>query len=182
MFDLKNIAEKMNRFQSNQNSVFIGNLDNNVHAAELEANLFELMSQCGIVVSMRVPAEGGKLRGFAFVEFNNAAAVLYATLAINGVSFYNRILRVACAMDDEKDLSLRLESIPSSESELSLFEALSPNVADIRGISFAKRNLQGKNDGRAIVWFKDRQAKEEAASCLSSPGLGTSGQLWRVHG
>ena len=138
---------------ANKTSLFIGNIDSNLEVEILEKDLFELCSQCGVVLSMRLPAEGARSRGFAFVEMGSRSAALYATLALNGIHFYGRYLRVACAMDEEKELSLRLENVDAKLDEAELYNLISAQVAGICGIS-VRRNHSGRSDYKCTIWLQ----------------------------
>jgi RNA recognition motif-containing protein len=148
-----------------ESTVFVGNAEAN-SVEQMEALLYELFSQCGPVQSIRIPPnDQGKTKGFAFVEMGNISAALYATLAINGMRLNGRCLRLASAMDNEKEKQLRVENLPNNITEIDLYEALSQKVEDIRGIC-VRRNHSGRSEGKATVWFGSLKAKNEAKEAL----------------
>jgi hypothetical protein len=155
---------------SQDSTLFVGNIDSPSFAEDGEALLVELFSQCGGVKSVRIPTDNGRPKGFAFVEMANLSAATYACLALNGFRLYGRNLRVACAMDNEKEVLLRLENIPVAFCEIDLFEALSHRVAVVRGVSL-RRNHNGRSEGKATVWFDSATSMMTAKQTLMAQPL-----------
>jgi len=142
-------------------TLFVGNVEQNISAPELEALLVELFSQCGTVVAVRIPNDGGKTKGFAFVEMGSTEQSTYATLALNGIRLFGRFIRVAWAADDEKDFQLRLENLPFSYTEIDLYEAFSRKITGIRGLS-VRRHASGRSEGKATLWLNSKESTNAA--------------------
>jgi cold-inducible RNA-binding protein len=79
------------------NKLFVGNLDFATTSAEIEA----LFAQVGEVASVSVPTDRltGRPRGFAFVEFADAAHAAEAVSRLDGHELGGRKLRVNQAAD-----------------------------------------------------------------------------------
>lgn len=148
-------------------SIFIGNLDTQLKVEQVEAEVYELATQCGPVRSIRVPSEDGKSKGFAFVEMGDSASALYATLALNGLILNEKTLRCACAMENEKDILLKLDSSTFYEDEIDLYEAISDQFGKVVGISISRRYQYGKPECKASIWFADKSMKKEAYDSFS---------------
>jgi cold-inducible RNA-binding protein len=72
--------------------LFVGNLSFKVTEAELE----ELFTQAGVVVSVAIPTdrETGRKRGFAFVEMQSQAEAEAAVKQFNGATIDDRQIAV----------------------------------------------------------------------------------------
>ena len=165
---------------SQESTLFVGNLDPSLSAEEAEAFLVELFTQCGAVQSIRLPTDGsGRNKGFAFVEMCTVEGSMYATLALNGLKLNGRYLRLACAMENEKEVQLRLENLPQAAVEADMYEALSHRVTSIRGIA-VRRNHAGRSEGKAIVWFSSVALRDIAKQTLSKELLFLESQQLKV--
>lgn len=150
--------------ESQQATVFIGNLPKSpTPVNEAEQFLYEVCSQCGTVNSLRCPSDGGYSKGFAFVEFDNPAACLYASLALSNIICYGRNLRCSYAGSDEAAVVTKLDGIPFECDEIELYERLSRIMPDIRAISCGRRQ-DGSTEGRVTIWLKSPNAKQELIS------------------
>lgn len=77
-------------------TVFVGNVD----ARVTESVLAELFAQCGAIDDVLIPTDPrGMVKGFAFVDYCDDAAVPYACGLLDGVAMYGRLLRVQPALD-----------------------------------------------------------------------------------
>ena len=158
---------------SAENQIFIGNLscDPQYTPEGTECLLYELLSQCGPVLAVRVPStDAGLLRGFAFAEMGSVAAATYASLALNGMKLNGRPIRVACAMENETKKSLKLEALPPSVDEVDLYEALSEKFATVRGVSM-RRNREGRSEGKATVWFDNVEMADKVRELIANQVL-----------
>jgi nucleolin len=83
-----------------QTRLFIRNLSWSV----TETHLYDLFSEVGDVVSVKIPTrqEDGKPRGFAFVEMQNSDLAQKAIHQLNGFVFQNRDL-VVNFQDENRD-------------------------------------------------------------------------------
>lgn len=80
--------------------LFVGNLSYNLN----EANIEELFTQCGKVVSVAIPTDrdSGRKRGFAFVEMETQAAAEAAVKSLNGQNVDGRQLVVSPSKPRER--------------------------------------------------------------------------------
>lgn len=76
----------------NDTTLYVGNLDGQVD----EALLHELFMQFAPVHGVRLPKDrvSGKQQGFGFVTFYTEEDVRYVQQLANGMSLYNKTLRV----------------------------------------------------------------------------------------
>jgi RNA recognition motif-containing protein len=155
---------------SQDSTLFVGNLEPTCASEQLEAVLYELFTQCGPVQSIRIPTDNGRNKGFAFLEMRTIAAATYAILALNGVRLHGRYIRVACAMDNEKECQLRIENLPANVKEIDVYEALSHKVKGVRGVSI-RRNHLGRSECKATIWFGSIDDVELAKTALTSKSL-----------
>lgn len=94
-------------------SVFVGNVDINLE--NLEQLLTELFTQAGTVLQVSVPREkgGGRLRGFAFCDFADAASAQYAVAVLNGTRLGTRSIRLELKGGAAAALPPRAPSAPT---------------------------------------------------------------------
>jgi cold-inducible RNA-binding protein len=87
------------------NKLFVGNLSFKVTEAELQ----EVFSQAGAVVSVSIPTDKytGKKRGFGFVEMSSQEEAEQAIKALNGRDLAGREMSVNLARPKEKSTDNR---------------------------------------------------------------------------
>lgn len=81
-------------------TVYIGNLDSQVD----ELLLYELIMQFAPVQKVKLPKDrvSGKPQGFAFVLLNNERDAQYVINLLNGISLYNKNIKVKKVLTKEK--------------------------------------------------------------------------------
>lgn len=94
-------AKDIGNIQNRENAIYIGNIpfDSNVD------DLIQIFEKLGNIRGFRAPTdpETGKLRGFAFLEFDDKANVQLAMKHFIGTVFNGRPLRIDCASKPEQE-------------------------------------------------------------------------------
>jgi RNA recognition motif-containing protein len=90
------------------NKLFVGNISFKMS----EADLAELFSQSGKVLSVAIPTDRdtGRKRGFAFVEMENDADAQAAIEAFNGKNIQGREIVVNPSRPKERQTNMRRDS------------------------------------------------------------------------
>jgi cleavage stimulation factor subunit 2 len=91
--------------QQQKNDIFVGNLAFNT----TEEQLHQVFSEIGKVIKVRLvtDAETGKMRGFAFVEFEDPQAALSAIRNMNEYELNGRRLRVNFSSSSHLEVLVR---------------------------------------------------------------------------
>lgn len=86
-----------------EKTLYVGNLDSQVD----EALLYELFLQFAPVHNVRMPRDrvSGKPQGFAFVCLDNEKDLPYVLKVLNGISVYNKTMKVRRINRDKKTTS-----------------------------------------------------------------------------
>jgi|GEM_PF-891172 len=163
-----------------QTRLFIRNLSWSV----TETHLYDLFSEVGDVVSVKIPTrqEDGKPRGFAFVEMQNNDLAQKAIHQLNGTIFQNRDL-VVDFQDENRDKNARSASGPAvknsklfvrnihySVSE-PMLQAVFERVGIVHSVKIAMDRETGDSKGFAFIEMVSTDAAQEAINILNKSHL-----------
>ena len=175
-------------------TVFVGGVDDRVE----EADLHELFSQVALVQGVRLPEnEGGRRRGFAFVELASTRSVLYACLALNGLVLHGRALRCQPSGSDDSGTKARqlcVRNLDERADEVALYEAFS-ELAEVTGVRLQRDSGPprggggggpegpsfGRSRGFGFVWFASAEGAENALAYAQSGRAVLGGRLLHVE-
>lgn len=95
-------------------TLYINNLEDSLNKNVLKKNLYLLFSQYGKVVDV-VACKGLKLRGQAWITFENAEVASDAMRGKQGFHFYDKQLRISYAKEQSKRVAAKL-GLPAPNS------------------------------------------------------------------
>ena len=162
-----------------QTRLFVRNLSWSV----TETHLYDLFSDVGDVVSVKIPTrqEDGKPRGFAFVEMQNNDLAQKAIHQLNGVIFQNRDL-VVDFQDENRDKNVRgfgqavknsklfVRNIHYSVTE-PMLQAVFERVGLVHSVKIALDRETGDSKGFAFIEMVSTDAAQEAINTLNKSVL-----------
>jgi nucleolin len=158
--------------------LFIRNLSWSVS----ENDLYDLFSQAGAVVSVKIPTrqEDGKPKGFAFIEMGSPDAAQQAIRHCNGTMLYDRDIVVNFSDDSIRTGSSRLSSgaspknaklfvrnigYSSSESEL---QGLFEKAGTVLSVKIPTDRDTGNQKGFAFIEMSSVSEAEQAINTLNN--------------
>ena len=162
-----------------QTRLFVRNLSWSV----TETHLYDLFSDVGDVVSVKIPTrqEDGKPRGFAFVEMQNNDLAQKAIHQLNGVIFQNRDL-VVDFQDENRDKNVHgfgqavknsklfVRNIHYSVTE-PMLQAVFERVGLVHSVKIALDRETGDSKGFAFIEMVSTDAAQEAINTLNKSVL-----------
>lgn len=102
-----------------KNTICIHNLNQNVTKEEMERSLYQLLLQFGTILKI-VAMETKKMRGQAFVIFQDLVSATNALRAMQGYTFYDKPMQIAYSKrvsDEIAKIKKRQRPVHSSDDE-----------------------------------------------------------------
>ncbi len=160
--------------QRNQEACcWIGNLDERVS----EDILWELMAQCGPVVSIHMPRDkiSGKHLGYGFVEFRNEEDTEYAIKVMNLVKLYTKPIKMNSTSQDRKfndiGANIFIGNLAEDVDEKLLYDTFSAFGGMLTTPKVMRDPDSGQPKGYGFISFDSFESSDRAIECMNGQYL-----------